>query len=140
METKIHLNDQKVFKKFCDFFRAENGCECNDGKIAMMYTNDDVSKFMASLVNEINSNPRIEFVEFNGEKYPYRMVYHKEAGRDVMIGCGTLDRSLFDDEGGGYVNEEASRVDEMFYGFVEDCAILYMNDNDLERYVNEVLD
>jgi hypothetical protein len=140
METKIHLNDQKVFKKFCDFFRSENGCDWNDGKIAMMYTNDDVSKFMVSLVNEINSDPRIEFVEFNGEKYPYRMVYHKEAGRDVMIGCGTLDRSLFDDENGGYVSEEASPVDEMFYGFVEDCAVLYMNDNDFERYVNKVLD
>jgi hypothetical protein len=140
METKINLNDQNVFKKFCDFFRAENGCDWNDGKIAMMYTNDDVLKFMASLVNDTNSDPRIEFVEFNGEKYPYRMVYHKEAGRDVIIGCGTLDRSLFDDEDGGYVNEEASRVDDMFYGFVEDCAILYMNDNDLERYVNEVLD
>ena len=139
----IRFNNEKTWQKFCEFFRNKKGyVDCTEDEVNMSYNEDDVNEFVDWLVNETGKEvekPRIEFVEFEGQKYPYRIVYHNEAARDVLIGCGTLDRSLFNEDG-DYVSDEAEKVDDMFYGFVEDIAIIYMNDNDLEIYVNKVLD
>jgi hypothetical protein len=81
----------------------------------------------------------IDYIELGGKKYPYRTVYHKNAERDVMIGCDSLDVELFDEEG-RYKSDYHQKVDEHFYAFVEDTHILNMNDKELEEYVNKYID
>ena len=83
---------------------------------------------------------KVNYIEYDGKKYPYREVYHRNSGMNVLIGSGSLDRSLFDEDGDGYKSEYAMKIDEKFYGFVNDEVILNMSDSDFEWYVNEMLD
>ena len=82
---------------------------------------------------------KVNYIEFDGRKYPYREVYHMNAGMEVLIGAGSMDRSLFDEDG-HYKSDYAQKVDEKFYGFVNDEVILNMSDKDFEWYVNEMID
>jgi hypothetical protein len=84
-------------------------------------------------------NRNVNYIEFDGKMYPYREVYHQKACMDVLVGAGSLDRSLFDEDG-HYKSEYAQKVDEKFYGFVEDKCIINMSDRDFEWYVNIILD
>lgn len=78
------------------------------------------------------------YIEYKGTKYPYRECYHRQAGMDVLIGGGSLDRALMTEDG-DYVDEQARFIDEKFYGFVED-KVLDLPYDEFETYVNEVLD
>lgn len=78
------------------------------------------------------------YLEYNGKNFPYREVYHKAAGMEVLIGCGSLDRELIDEDG-GYTSEHARIVDEKFYGFIED-EYFDLPDDKFEELVNEILD
>lgn len=82
---------------------------------------------------------KVNYIEYDGKKYPYREVYHRNSGMNVLIGAGSLDQVLFDEDG-HYKSDYAQKVDEKFYGFVNDEVILNMSDNDFEWYVNEMID
>ena len=78
------------------------------------------------------------YIDYNGKRFAYREIYHEAAGMDVLIGSGSLDMELIDEDG-GYRSEHARFVDEKFYGYVED-KYFTLSDSDFELVVNELLD
>lgn len=107
---------------------------------------DDIYSFIAKLDDDMTITGikpfvtdylkrSIQYTEYNGLKYPYRETKFNQTDKDVLIGCGSLDRSLFDDDD-NYIDDHAKSIDEKFYGYVPDSLLLTLSDDEFNAYVN----
>ena len=78
-------------------------------------------------------------IDFNGKNFPYQEVHHESAGHNVLIGSTSFENELVD-EGGSYKNDYAMRIDEKFYGFVDDKLFETLTYDEFVEYVNKNLD
>ena len=78
-------------------------------------------------------------IDFNGKTFPYQEVHHEAAGYDVLIGSTSFENELVDEEG-AYRSDYAMRVDEKFYGFVDDELFEILTYDEFVEYVNKHLD
>ena len=78
-------------------------------------------------------------IDFNGKNFPYQEVHHEAAGYDVLIGSTSFENELVDEEG-AYRSDYAMRVDENFYGFVDDELFETLTYDEFVEYVNKKLD
>jgi hypothetical protein len=110
------------------------------------YIYDDIYSFISKLDDDITvtairpfdtdyKKRSIQYTEYNGIQYPYRTTKFNQTGKDILVGCGSLDRSLFDDIG-YYIDGHAKSVDEKFYGYASDSMILTLSDDEFNAYVN----
>ncbi len=60
------------------------------------------------------------------------------ANRNILIGPHSLNTALYDDDR-GYENDEASRIDEQVYAYIEDEYFSFSYEDFLKR-VKELLD
>ena len=78
-------------------------------------------------------------IDFNGKTFPYQEVYFDAAGDDVLIGSTSFENELVDEDG-AYKSDYAMRVDEKFYGFVDDELFETLTYDEFVEYVNKHLD
>lgn len=79
----------------------------------------------------------MEKIEFNGNEYPMREVYHRKSKMKVLVASHRLEPLLFNDN--GYTSKRAKSIDENIYGFVMDDAFA-LSDKEFENYINKMLD
>ena len=78
-------------------------------------------------------------IDFNGKTFPYQEVHHDAAGYNVLIGSTSFEIELVDGKG-SYKSEYAMRIDEKFYGFVDDELFETLTYDEFVEYVNKNLD
>ena len=78
-------------------------------------------------------------IDFNGKTFPYQEVHHEAVGHDVLIGSTNFENELFDEKG-AYKSEYAMRIDEKFYGFVDDELFDTLTYDEFVEYVNKNID
>ena len=78
-------------------------------------------------------------IDFNGKTFPYLGVHHEAAGHDVLIGSTSFENELVDEDG-SYKSEYTRKIDEKFYGFVDDELFDTLTYNEFVEYVNKNLD
>ena len=78
-------------------------------------------------------------IDFNGKNFPYQEVHHEAAGYDVLISSTSFENELVDEDG-AYRSDYAMRIDEKFYGFVDDELFETLTYDEFVEYVNKNLD
>ena len=78
-------------------------------------------------------------IYFNGKTFPYQEVHHEASGYNVLIGSTSFEDELFDEKG-AYKSEYAMRIDEKFYGFVDDESFDTLTYDEFVEYVNKNID
>ena len=78
-------------------------------------------------------------IDFNGKTFPYQEVHYEAVGHDVLIGSTNFENKLFDKKG-AYKSEYAMRIDEKFYGFVDDELFDTLTYDEFVEYVNKNID
>ena len=78
-------------------------------------------------------------IDFNGKNFPYQEVHHEAVDCNVLIGSTSLENELID-EHNLYKSDYARRIDEKFYGFVNDELFDTLTYDEFVKYVNENLD
>ena len=78
-------------------------------------------------------------IDFNGKNFPYHEVHHEAAGYNVLIGSTSFENELIDGKG-SYKSEYAMRIDEKFYGFVNDELFETLTYDEFVEYVNKNFD
>jgi len=78
-------------------------------------------------------------IDFNGKNFPYQEVYHNAAGYDVLIGSTSFENELVNEDG-SYKSDHAMKIDEKFYGFVDDELFETLTYDEFVEYVNKKLD
>lgn len=76
-------------------------------------------------------------INYNGEKFLIRSVFHNEGGH-VNIGGFSLENRIV--VNGDYPDREAQAIDEQIYGYVDDEVLEKLTDEEFKRYVNRHLD
>ena len=78
-------------------------------------------------------------IDFNGKNFPYQEVYHEAAGQDVLIGSASFEDELVHEI---YSNKSdyALRLDNKFYGFVDDDLFDTLTYDEFVEYVNKYFD
>ena len=78
-------------------------------------------------------------IDFNGKNFPYQEVYHEAAGHDVLIGSASFEDELAYEI---YTNKSdyALRIDDKFYGFVDDELFDTLTYDEFVEYVNKYFD
>ena len=78
-------------------------------------------------------------IDFNGKNFPYQEVHHEAVGYDVLIGSTSFENELVDEDG-AYRSDYAMKIDENFYGFVDDELFETLTYDEFVEYVNKNLD
>ena len=78
-------------------------------------------------------------IDVNGKTFKYQEVFHEECGGNVLIGSTSLQNELVD-ENGAYRSKYAQKIDEKFYGFVDDTLFTMLSYDEFEKYVNKNID
>ena len=78
-------------------------------------------------------------IDFNGKNFPYQEVYHEAAGHDVLIGSASFENELVNEDG-SYKSDYAMRLDDKFYGFVDDDLFETLTYDEFVEYVNKYFD
>ena len=78
-------------------------------------------------------------IDFNGKNFPYQEVHHEAAGCDVLIGSTSFENELVNEDG-SYKSDYAMRIDEKFYGFVDDELFDTLTYDEFVKYVEEKFD
>ena len=77
-------------------------------------------------------------IYFNGKTVPYQEVHHEASGYNVLIGSTSFENELVN-EYGSY-KSEYMRIDEKFYGYVDDELFETLTYDEFVEYVNKNLD
>lgn len=85
-------------------------------------------------------NNRFEDIEFGGETYKCRVIEDKN-GEKLLIGSYELESKLhpgeWEDENEGFASEEAFKIyDEIFF-FMDDWELTYRSDDELKEELKE---
>ena len=78
-------------------------------------------------------------IDFNGKNFPYHKVHHEASGSDVLIGSTSFENELVNEDG-SYKSDYAMRIDEKFYGFVDDELFETLTYDEFVEYVNKYFD
>ena len=78
-------------------------------------------------------------IYFNGKTFPYQEVHHEASGYNVLIGSTSFENELVN-EYGSYKSEYAMKIDEKFYGFVDDELFETLTYDEFVEYVNKNID
>ena len=78
-------------------------------------------------------------IDFNGKNFHYQEVHHEAAGYNVLIGSTSFENELVDEDG-AYMSDYAMRIDEKFYGFVDDELFYTLTYDEFVEYVNKHFD
>ncbi len=81
----------------------------------------------------------IDYITFEGTRYPVRDVRLEEYEVDVKVSCESLE-SLILDEAGEYTSREAQLIDEIIFFYVPDDMIEDAGDESLETYITDNLE
>ena len=81
----------------------------------------------------------IDYITFEGTRYPVRDVSLEEYEVDVKVSCESLE-SLILDEAGEYTSREAQLIDEIIFFYVPDDMIEDAGDESLETYITDNLE
>ena len=81
----------------------------------------------------------IDYITFEGTRYPVRDVRLEEYEVDVKVSCESLE-SLILDEAGEYTSREAQLIDEIIFFYVPDDMIEDAGDESLEGYITDNLE
>ena len=81
----------------------------------------------------------IDYITFEGTRYPVRDVRLEEYEVDVKVSCESLE-SLILDEAGEYTSREAQLIDEIIFFYVPDDMIEDAGDESLEAYITDNLE
>ena len=78
-------------------------------------------------------------IDFNGKNFPYQEVHHEASGQDVLIGSSSFEDELAYEI---YTNKSdyALRIDNKFYGFVDDKLFDTLTYDEFVEYVNKYFD
>ena len=77
-------------------------------------------------------------IDFNGKTFPYQEVHHEASGYNVLIGSTSFENELVN-EYGSY-KSEYMRIDEKFYGYVDDELFETLTYDEFVEYVNKNFD
>ena len=78
-------------------------------------------------------------IDFNGKNFPYQEVHHEASGYNVLIGSTSFENELVNEDG-SYKSEYTMKIDEKFYGFVDDELFETLTYDEFVEYVNKNLD
>ncbi|MCQ2253228.1 MAG: hypothetical protein MJZ61_07245 [Bacteroidales bacterium] len=78
-----------------------------------------------------------EYISYEGKRYPVRFV--NVDGGKLMVSVESLNTALFAPGTIEYRNEEARRIDESIFFFLDDENIYTVSDDDLLRIARSVL-
>lgn len=78
-------------------------------------------------------------IDFNGKNFPYQEVHHEASDYNVLIGSTSFENELVNEDG-SYKSEYAMKIDEKFYGFVDDELFETLTYDEFAEYVNKNLD
>ena len=78
-------------------------------------------------------------IDFNGKTFPYQEVHHEASDYDVLIGSTSFENELVNEDG-SYKSEYTMKIDEKFYGFVDDELFDTLTYDEFVEYVNKNLD
>ncbi|MBQ6315037.1 MAG: hypothetical protein IJI11_05490 [Mogibacterium sp.] len=81
----------------------------------------------------------IDYITFEGTRYPVRDVRLEEYEVDVKVSCESLESLILDDEG-EYTSREAQLIDEIIFFYVPDDMIEDAGDESLETYITDNLE
>ena len=81
----------------------------------------------------------IDYITFEGTRYPVRDVRLEEYEVDVKVSCESLE-SLILNEAGEYTSREAQLIDEIIFFYVPDDMIEDAGDESLETYITDNLE
>jgi hypothetical protein len=79
-------------------------------------------------------------IDINGKTFLYQEIFKPESEEFVLIGQSSMLDELMNKEHTKYKNEYCKRIDDLFYGFVEDEKFYELDFDEFTEYVNEVLD
>ena len=77
-------------------------------------------------------------IYFNGKTFPYQEVQHEASCYNVLIGSTSFENELVN-EYGSY-KSEYMRIDEKFYGYVDDELFETLTYDEFVEYVNKNFD
>ncbi len=75
-------------------------------------------------------------IDFNGKKFPYRVVRYKVAGHYVLIGSTSFKNELVDEDG-SYKSDYAKKIYNKFYGFVDDKLFNTLTYDEFVEFINQ---
>ena len=78
-------------------------------------------------------------IDFNGKYFPYQEVYHKASDYYVLIGSTSFENELVNEDV-SYKSEYTMKIDEKFYGFVDDKLFDTLTYDEFVEYVNKHFD
>lgn len=78
-----------------------------------------------------------EYISYEGKRYPVRFV--NVDGGSLMVSVESLNSALFAPDSIEYKNEEARRIDDSIFFFLNDENIHAVSDDDLLRIARSVL-
>jgi hypothetical protein len=79
-------------------------------------------------------------ININGKTFLYQEIFKPESEDLVLIGQESMLDELMNKDRSKYNSEYARRIEERFYGFVEDEKFYEFDFNEFTEYVNSVLD
>ena len=78
-------------------------------------------------------------IDINGKTFPYQEVFHESAGGNVLIGSSSLGSELVNEDR-SYKSDYAMKIDELFYGLVDDYLFETLTFDEFTHYVKNLVD
>lgn len=78
-------------------------------------------------------------IDINGKTFPYQEVFLESAGGNVLIGSSSLVSELINEDH-TYKSDYAMKIDEKFYGFVDDDLFETLTFDEFTHYVKSIID
>lgn len=79
----------------------------------------------------------MEYFEYKGKNYPYKLVYFQNEDIEYLISCEELNSILFS-KNADYDSDYAKKIDEQIMFYVP-MNILRESDDEIEKFVNEAI-
>ena len=92
-------------------------------------------------MNKLNIMAKMKYyqIDINGKTFPYQEVFLESAGGNVLIGPSSLLSELVNEDR-SYKSDYAMKIDEKFYGFVDDDLFETLAFDEFTDYVNSSFD
>ena len=78
-------------------------------------------------------------IDINGKTFPYQEVFLESAGENVLIGPSSLISELVNEDN-TYKSDYAMKIDERFYGLVDDDLFETLTFDEFTHYVKSLVD
>lgn len=85
------------------------------------------------------ANMKYYQIDINGKTFPYQEVFLESAGGNVLIGPSSLISELVNEDR-SYKSGYAMKIDELFYGLVDDDLFETLTFDEFTHYVKSLVD